>query len=107
MAYFVGQQERLFNSYDISKEEKEKLDSFLEILEESGVGRVIENDTERDRSKGGRNGVNQYRLFATIVYAFSQHSGSLRRIEESIKFDLRYVYLTLDKRKSRTTQSNS
>lgn len=105
MAYFVGQQERLFNSYDISKEEKAKLDSFLEILEESGVGRIIENDTERDRSKGGRNGVNPYRLFATIIYAFSQHSGSLRRIEESIKFDLRYVYLMEQKQASYVTIS--
>ena len=41
---------------------------------------------------GGRNAYNPYRLFAAIIYAFSKHSCSLRKIEESIKFDLRFIY---------------
>ena len=67
-----------------------KLDKFLLLLEESGVGKIIEEATKTDRSKGGRN---PYRLFATIIYGFSKHSGSLRKIEESINFDLRFIYL--------------
>ena len=70
-----------------------KLDKFLLVLEESGVGKIIEEATKTDRSKGGRNPYNPYRLFATIIYGFSKHSGSLRKIEESINFDLRFIYL--------------
>lgn len=105
MAYFIIQQRRFFSSYDISEEEKEKLDKFLEILEESGVGKIIEKEVERDYSKGGREGVNPYRLYATIAYAFSQHSGSLRKIEESIKYDLRYIYLMEERQASYVTIS--
>ena len=105
MAYFTIQQGRFFNSYDISEKEKQKLDDFLEILEESGVGKIIESETERDYSKGGRLGTNPYRLFATIIYSFSQHSGSVRKIEECIKFDLRYIYLMEQKQVSYVTIS--
>ena len=93
MPYFIDIQSKLFNSSELIIEEKEKLDKFLLILEESGVGQIIEQATKIDRSKGGRTPYNPYRLFATIVYAFSKHSGSLRKIEESIKFDLRFIYL--------------
>ena len=93
MPYFIDLQTKLFNSSELVFEEKEKLDKFLSILEESGVGKIIEQATKTDRSKGGRIPYNPYRLFATIVYAFSKHSGSLRKIEESIYFDLRFIYL--------------
>ena len=93
MPYFIDLQSKLFNSSELIIEEKEKLDNFLMILEESGVGKIIEQATKTDRSKGGRIPYNPYRLFATIVYAFSKHSGSLRKIEESIYFDLRFIYL--------------
>ena len=93
MPYFIDLQTKLFNSSELIFEEKEKLDKFLLILEESGVGKIIEQATKTDRSKGGRIPYNPYRLFATIIYAFSKHSGSLRKIEESIYFDLRFIYL--------------
>ena len=93
MPYFIDLQNKLFHSSELSIEEMEKLDKFLLILEESGVGKIIEAATKTDRSKGGRNPYNPYRLFATIIYGFSKHSGSLRKIEESINFDLRFIYL--------------
>ena len=93
MPYFIDIQSILFNSSELIIEEKEKLDKFLLILEESGVGQIIEQATKIDRTKGGRTPYTPYRLFATIVYAFSKHSGSVRKIEESIKFDLRFIYL--------------
>lgn len=105
MPYFIDLQTRLFNSSELIIEEKEKLDKFLLILEESGIGQIIEQATKIDRSKGGRNPYNPYRLFATIVYAFSKHSGSLRKIEESIKFDLRFIYLMGNNKPSYVTIS--
>lgn len=54
---------------------------------------MIEKETKKDKSLGGRSSYNPYRLFAAIIYAFSKHSGSLRKIEESIKYDLRFIYI--------------
>lgn len=93
MPYFTIFQDRLFPTADLSKAEKEKIEKYLKILEESNVGELIEDALEKDKGIGGRIGYNPYRLFAAIVYAFSKHSGSLRKIEESIKFDLRFIYI--------------
>ena len=93
MAYFTNQQGYFFLCSDISSEEKRKLNEFLLILEESGVGKIIEEAVGRKPESGGRPSYNPYRLFATLLYAFSRHSGSLRRIEESIRFDTRFMYL--------------
>ena len=92
MAYFTTKQGYFFLCSDISSEEKRKLDDFLLVLEESGVGRIIEDADDR-KGAGGRPSYNPYRMLATILYAFSRHSGSLRRIEESMRFDTRFMYL--------------
>ena len=93
MSYFTNFQDRLFATAELSKGEKEKIDVYLQLLEDSGVGEIIFHETQRNKSLGGRNSYNPYRLFATIIYAFSKHSGSLRKIEESLKFDLRFMYI--------------
>ena len=80
MAYFTDIQEYFFLCSDILPEEKRKLDEYLRILEDSGVGEIIEEAVGRDSEKGGRPSYNPYRLFAAILYAFSNHSGSVRRI---------------------------
>ena len=103
MAYFIGKQQRLFNSSDITGEEKEKLDKYLEILEESGSGEIIEKAIGKDWRKGGNPGHNPYKLYATILYGFSKHSGSVRKLEESMKYDLRFLYLMDDKKPSYST----
>ena len=93
MAYFTTQQDYFFLCSDIPFEEKRKLNDFLLVLEESGVGKIIEKALGGKQATGGRPSYNPYRLFATILYAFSKHSGSLRRIEESVRFDIRFMYL--------------
>ncbi|MCM1195850.1 MAG: transposase, partial [Roseburia sp.] len=93
MSFFTIYQDQLFPTAELSRGEREKIDSFLQVLEESGVGKIIYKETNKDKSLGGRNSYNPYRLFAAIIYAFSKHSGSLRKIEESIKFDLRFIYI--------------
>lgn len=93
MPFFTIFQDQLFSTAELSLGEREKIDSFLQVLEESGVGEIIYNETNKDKGKGGRNSYNPYRLFAAIIFAFSKHSGSLRKIEESIKFDLRFIYI--------------
>ena len=78
MPYFTMEKVFLFPSFDIPLKEKEKTDTFLKILELSGAGKLIEEVTKKDYA-GGRRSYNPYRLFATIVYAFSKHSRSVRK----------------------------
>lgn len=97
----------LLPSFDIPLKERRKLDVFLQILEDSGVAKFINNE-ESNAAKagsGGRPSYNPYRLFATIIYGFSIHSGSVRKIEESINYDLRFIYLMEQERPSYATIS--
>ena len=105
MAYFTDFQDYFFLCSDISPEEKRKLNDYLQILEDSGVGEIIAEAVDKAPEKGGRPSYNPYRLFAAILYAFSKHSGSLRRIEDSIRFDTRFIYLMEQKVPSYSTIS--
>ena len=93
MPYFTTKQLGLFSSYQLSKKEEEKLNKFLMFLENSGVGELIHQECYKDHSKGGRPPYNYYNLFAASIYAFSKHPGTLRKIEESFKYDVRFMYL--------------
>lgn len=93
MPYFTIKQIGLFSSYQLNKKEEEKLNRFLVFLENSGVGELIDRECHKDRSKGGRPPYNYYNLFAASIYAFSKHPGTLRKIEESFRYDVRFMYL--------------
>lgn len=105
MAYFTDIQQTLNLRSNISFEEKEKLNKYLDILEDSGSGEIIERATSKDYKKGGNPGYDPYKMYATILYAFSKHSGSVRRIEESMNYDLRFLYLMEEKKPSYSTIS--
>ena len=93
MPYFTIKQIGLFSSYQLNKKEEEKLNKFLVFLENSGVGELIHRECYKDHSKGGRPPYNYYNLFAASIYAFSKHPGTLRKIEESFTYDVRFMYL--------------
>lgn len=105
MSFFNERQLTLFDSFQLDEKEREKMDKFLMFLENSGVGRIIEESIDFDKSNGGRPPYNPYNLFASIIFAFSKHSGSLRKIEESIKFDVRFMYLMNSEKPSHVTIS--
>ena len=105
MPYFTMEKSFLFPSFDIPLEEKQKLDIFLQILEISNVGEIIREVTRKEYA-AGRHSYNPYRLFAAIAYGFSKHSGSVRSIEESLSFDLRFIYLMEQERPSYATISS-
>ena len=69
--------------------EFDKIDKFLSLLNESGIGEII----EKEKSNKGRYGYNPYNLVATIFYCFSQFRGTLREIHQLCIFDLRVMYL--------------
>ena len=93
MPYFTIKQIGLFPSYQLNKKEEEKLNRFLVFLENSGVGELIHRECYKDHSKGGRPPYNYYNLFAASIYAFSKHPGTLRKIEDSFAYDVRFMYL--------------
>lgn len=105
MPYFTIGKTFLLPSFDISLEERRKLDAFLEILEDSGIGPIIERCAKKNY-RAGRKPYNPYRLFASIIYGFAKHSGSVRKIEESLNYDLRFIYLMEQERPSYATISS-
>ncbi len=74
-------------------EEFEKINKFMNFLEKSGVGQIINNVKYKDKNCKGRKGYNPFNLFATIVYCFSKFNATLRDIEDKCIFDLRVYYI--------------
>lgn len=82
----------LVPSLDIVKE-YEKIDKFMNLLENSGVAEIIKNVKYENKKCKGRIGYNPYNLFATIVYCFAKFKGTLRDIEDKCLFDIRVYYI--------------
>ena len=93
MGDFITSKVLLDIPYTLDVEEKQKIDQFLQFLDETGVGEIINKYVKNNTSKGGRPNVDYYRLFAVIVYAFSYSKATLRQIETLCKFDLRYLHM--------------
>ncbi len=73
--------------------EFKKIDKYIDLLEKSGVGKIIESVKYKSKQCKGRKGYNPYNLFAAIVYCFAKFNASLRNIEEKFIFDLRVIYI--------------
>ena len=70
-------------------EEYEKIDKFIEILNKSGIAKIIKSVQKNI----GRKGYDPYNLVATIIYCFSKFKSSIREIEKICIFDLRVMYI--------------
>lgn len=73
MGYFTTIQMLLDIPTSLEVKEREEIDSFLLLLEESNVGEIITKNIKSNTSKGGRIGYNKYRMFAMILYGFSYY----------------------------------
>ena len=51
--------------------EYEKIDKFMNLLEKSGVWKIIKYVKHNDKNCKGRKGYNPYNLFVAIVYCFA------------------------------------
>ena len=64
---------------------------FEELPEDSGIVDIIKNV---EKTTGfGRPGFDPYTMFATILYGFAVGSPTLRELENSCRYDLRFKYL--------------
>ena len=93
MPYFNTGRTFLVPSFELEVKEKVKIERFLSLLDDSGVGEIISNYVKNNTSKGGRPGYNYYRLFATIIYGFAFTKCTLRELAEACKIDLRFIFL--------------
>lgn len=93
MAYFTTRKQFLMPSFDPDVKEQAKLDKYLLMLERSGVGKILQNAKDDRMLAGGRPRFNRYDMFATILYGFAFRSATLRELETSCKYDLRFIYL--------------
>lgn len=93
MPYFNTEKMFLVPSLDLDVKEKEKMQRFLTLLDNSNVGSIIDRYIRNNTSLGGRPGYNYFRLFATILYGFAFGKFTLRELADACKYDLRYIYL--------------
>ena len=93
MGYFTERQELIELPSSVDEEERGRIDAFLGLLEDSGVGRIILSAVKSGTGKGGRPARDHCLLFAAILYAFAFSKASLRDIESLTRYDLRFAYI--------------
>lgn len=91
MDHFTTKQGVLFYNYTIEVEQASKIDSFLGLLEESGVASILKK--EESEQEIGRPETDPFRMLACIVYGFAMGSSSLRELETSCRYDTRFMYI--------------
>lgn len=92
MNNFTSKQVFFLYSYEIDSKEIKKINSFLNMLEDSGISEII-NEAVKSDNPQGRYPYNPYDMFAMILYAFSFGKGSLREIERACKMSIDYMYI--------------
>ena len=89
--------------------EYEKIDKFMELLEKSGVSKIIKSVKQKEKlckQKQENPKYNSYNLFAAIIYCFAKFKGSLRDIEDKCLFDIRVIYIMEGKIPDHSTVGN-
>ena len=82
MNYFTIKESIFIVPSNKCNEEFRKIDKYIELLNKSGIGQIIENT----QKVIGRKGYNPFNLVATILYCFSQFKSSIREIEKIMHF---------------------
>ena len=93
MPYFTIEKQYLFIPFELKVKQKELLNRFLLMLENTGVGDLIQKYVNNNTESGGRPNCNYHRLFASILYGFAFDRFTLRDLEDAFQYDLRYIYL--------------
>ncbi len=106
MLNFTTRKTFLIPSFELDVKEREKMDRFLRVLERSGIDELFPLKDDRYFDKGGRPPYSFYDLLATILYGFSFGSPTLRELETSCRYDLRYFYLMQQERPKHSVFGN-
>lgn len=100
MLNFTTRKTFLVPSFDLDVKEREKMDKFLYVLEKTKIDELFPIKDIFSQDKGGRPHYSYYDMLATILYGFAFDSPTLRELETSCKYDLRYFYLMQQERPS-------
>ncbi len=88
--------------FDDDEKEKGKMDSFLRILDESGISGFF-SGWKKNPCGPGHPEYNPVMLFAASLLCFAIDAGRLRGIEERCRFDLSFVYIMSQQKPSYAT----
>ena len=91
MHKFTTKQPSLFIYSPYIEEQTQKIDTFLRILEESGVSEILTNHF--NQTNFGRPGLDPATMLATIILGFAFGASSLRELADACKYDLRFLYI--------------
>ncbi len=103
MSYFTTEKVFIVPSFDPLKEERERLERFMLLLDRSGVGEIISKYVKYKGPKGGRPNVNYHRLFAVVLYGFATGWSTLRDLADACAHDVRFITLMEQCRPDYTT----
>ena len=92
MGYFTRENFVFIVPPDPMGEEMRKIDEYLAILNQSGVGEILREST-RKGYPAGRSAYDPYRMFASILYCFAMRRSSLREMEDMCRYDVRLMTL--------------
>lgn len=93
MDYFLADPALFDLPSSVDAEERARIDGFLELLEASGIGPLIAGTSRSPGPSGGRPCVDRCRLFAAVLYAFAFSGGTLRGVEDLLRYDLRFSHI--------------
>ena len=94
MNYFTTNRFLFLVPSDDCIEEFEKIDKFVELLNKSGIGKIIEQEHKKyKKTNCGKPNYNLYNMMATVIYCYTKFRATLREMETLCKFDLRVIYL--------------
>lgn len=88
---FNAKQGVLFYDYTLDVKQTSRIDRFLSLLDSSGVGGILSRT--KQSSNMGRPEADPFQLFACILYGFALGDASLRELETSCRYDVRYMYI--------------
>jgi len=94
MSNFTTRKTFLLPSLDLDVKERNKIDRFLYLLEKSNVESLFPKRKVDESFNGGRPPYSYHNLLAIVLYGFAFKSSTLRDLESSCKYDLRYMYLS-------------
>ena len=103
MSDFTTERSFLLPSFDPIEEEGDRIRRFMLFLESSGVGSIIGRYVKNEGPNGGRPSVNYHRLFATVLYGFATGRATLRKLEDAIAHDVRFIAMTQQARPDHST----
>lgn len=91
MEKYITKQGVLFYDYTLEVEQTAQIDQLFTLLNESGVNSILAKAC--NESNFGRPSHDELSMLACILYGFAMRRSTLRELETSCKYDIRFKYI--------------